>query len=225
MSEVSLKFLRFHCLDRHHCAVHYRHLIDRIVQRFQEANAEVAVDSTVMRNWYQLMYTLHRDLGKEDGPDVFHTCGGGELQDLVDKGLVYDLSRELDSGWRDSFVPAAWHPLRFTGREYAVPLEQGFVFVWYNKRIFEKLGLTVPTQFDELLGICAEVKRAGIVPFAVGNRERWPGAFFFSHLFHRIGGRECSCPISPWRRTTGDPGQLHCRSREPPEPCRSGSVR
>lgn len=26
------------------------------------------------------------------------------------------------------------------------------------------------------------------MPFTVGNRERWPGAFFFSHLFQRIGG-------------------------------------
>ncbi len=194
MAPIVLRFLRFHCLDRHHCAVQYHQLIDGIIRRFEDTHPTVRIESTVMRNWYQLMYTLNKKLPEDDGPDVYHTCGGGELEDLAARGLAYDLSRDLDGGWREDFVPAAWHPLRFRGREYAVPLEQGFVFVWYNKRIFEKFNLLPPSSFDELLSICRRLRAGGIIPFSAGNKERWPGAFFFSHLFHRIGGEAVFVP-------------------------------
>jgi raffinose/stachyose/melibiose transport system substrate-binding protein len=194
MNQVALKFLRFHCLDRYHCAVQYHQLIDGIIRRFGETSPSVRIDSEVMRNWYQLMYILHRDLGKDDCPDVFHTCGGGELEDLVNQGLVHDLSQDLNNGWREHFAPASWGPLRFNGKEYAVPLEQGFVFTWYNKNIFSKFGLTPPASFEDLIAICKELRKNGIIPFAVGNKERWPGAFFFSHLFQRIGGESVFVP-------------------------------
>ncbi len=194
MTPVVLKFLRFHCLDRHHCAVQYHQLVDGIIRRFEDAHPTIRIESTVMRNWYQLMYTLNKKLPEEDGPDVFHTCGGGELEDLAERGMACDLSGELDRNWREHFVPASWHPLRHDGREYAVPLEQGFVFVWYNKRIFSRFDVRPPRSFDELLSVCRKLRCGGMIPFAVGNRERWPGAFFFSHLFHRIGGEAVFVP-------------------------------
>ena len=190
MKQVTLRFLRFHCLDRFHCSVQYHQLIDGVIERFEKTNPHIKIESIIMRNWYQLMYTLKKKLPTGESPDVFHTCGGGELEELTREDLVYDLTDALNHGWRQTFIPASLHPLRFNDREYAVPLEQGFIFVWYNKKIFEKFGLSVPRTFDELLIICRELSRCGIVPFAVGNNEKWPGAFFFSHLFHRIGGGE-----------------------------------
>jgi len=164
--------------------------VDGVIRRFEEANPGIRIESIVMRNWYQLMYTLHKQLPTDEGPDIFHTNGGGELEDLVATGLVHDLTPDLNNGWRDYFVPASFHPLKFNEREYAAPLEQGFIFVWYNKNIFEKFGFSVPRTFNELLVICKELSRSGIIPFSVGNGDRWFGAFFFSHLFHRIGGEE-----------------------------------
>ncbi|MBI5575768.1 MAG: extracellular solute-binding protein [Deltaproteobacteria bacterium] len=188
MKKIKLKFLRYHCLDRHHCSVQYRQMLDGLIRRFEEANPWIEVESTVMRNWYQLMYTLNRDLPDPEGPDVFHTCGGGELEDLVGKGLVHDLSTELEGGWKETFAPASLHPLKVEGKTYAAPVEQGCIFVWYDRNIFDRFGFSIPRSVDQLISICRELSGAGLVPFAVGNKERWPGAFFFSHLFHRIGG-------------------------------------
>ncbi|MFH2059872.1 MAG: extracellular solute-binding protein [Pseudomonadota bacterium] len=190
MKKVTLNFLRFHCLDRHHCSVEYHDLISDIINRFENENPHIKIESTVLRNWYQLMYKLKKELPNENGPDIFHTNGGGELLELVSAGLVHDLSGDLNDGWRDQFITASFDPLKFDGKEYAIPLEQGFVFVWYNKSIFDQLNLNKPETFTDLLYICQTLKSKGITPFSVGNRERWPGAFFFSHLFQRIGGEE-----------------------------------
>ncbi len=191
MKQITLKFLRFHCLDRHHCAVQYYHLIDGIIKRFEEANPHIKIESTVMRNWYQLMHMVNKKLPADDEtPDIFHTCGGDTLGRLAEAGLVHDLTQDLDNGWREDFVAPALYPLKFNGGEFAVPLEQGCLFVWYNKKIFQKFGFSVPHTFDDLLVMCRELSRSGLVSFTVGNREKWPGAFFFCHLFHRIGGEK-----------------------------------
>ncbi len=190
MKLVTLRFLRFHCLDRHHCAVQYHQLIDGIIRRFEEANPHIKIESTIMRNWYQLMHIVNKKLRRDETPDIFHTSGGGILEELANEGLVYDLSSILDSGWREDFVAATLYPLKSNGREYAVPLEQGFLFVWYNRKTFEEFGLSIPSNFDQLLAVCRELSSAGIVPFSMGNVEKWFGEFFFSHLFHRIGGEE-----------------------------------
>jgi raffinose/stachyose/melibiose transport system substrate-binding protein len=164
--------------------------VDGIIKRFEESHPDIKIKSTIMRNWYQLMYTLNKKLPTDDAPDIFHTCGGGVLEELSDAGLVHDLTYDMNNGWREDFVSAALHPLRFHEKDFAVPLEQGCIFVWYNKRVFEEFGFSIPRTFDELLDICKELRKRGVVPFTVGNGERWPGEFFFSHLFHRIGGEE-----------------------------------
>ena len=190
MKEVIFRFLRFHCMDRYHCSVQYFHLIEDIIERFERDNPHVRVESTVMRNWYQLMHLLNNSITTDDTPDVFHTSGAGLLKGLVNRGLVYDLSDDLGTEWRRSFVPASLLPCRVAGREYAVPLEQGFIFVWYNTRIFRQLGLRPPATYSELLSICVELRKAGVIPFSLGGVEKWFGDFFFSYLFQRIGGDE-----------------------------------
>ncbi len=190
MKEINLEFLRYHCLDRHHCAVQYYQLIDRIIKRFQGAYPDIEIESRVMRNWYQLMYILNKSLSTEETPDLFFTSGGGILEELASQGLVYDLSQELNDGWRETFIPAALEPLKHNNREFAIPLEQGFIFVWYNKSIFQESGLSIPLTFNELLDVCSELVRRSIVPFSMGMVEKWFGEFFFSYLLQRIGGED-----------------------------------
>lgn len=57
---------------------------------------------------------------------------------------------------------------------YALPLEMNIEGFWYNKKIFEDLGLKEPLTWDELEHIAAKVHEAGIQPFAVSGVQRWP---------------------------------------------------
>jgi raffinose/stachyose/melibiose transport system substrate-binding protein len=190
LNDISLKILRYHCLDRKHCSLQYHQLMDGIIERFQASYPAVRLDSKVMRNWYQLMYTLEKSLPTPDTPDVFYTSGGGILQELAAKGLVYDLHQELNDGWRGSFFPATLQPLTYNGHEYAIPLEQGIILVWYNKLIFERFGISVPANFNEFFDLCKELIGRGIVPLTMGTTEKWFADFLFSYLFHRIGGED-----------------------------------
>ncbi len=62
---------------------------------------------------------------------------------------------------------------------------------WYNTALFEKAGIAEPpTTWTELLATVQKLKDAGITPIAVGERDKWPGHFYWVYLAMRIGGQD-----------------------------------
>ncbi|GGN95809.1 ABC transporter substrate-binding protein [Saccharibacillus kuerlensis] len=61
------------------------------------------------------------------------------------------------------------------GHVYSFHLSQdtGMQGVVYNKDMFEELGLTVPTNFEEFLAVCEKIKAAGITPVFMPFKDNW----------------------------------------------------
>jgi raffinose/stachyose/melibiose transport system substrate-binding protein len=86
------------------------------------------------------------------------------------------------------------HPALLTlGRSgdelYALPLEASFAVFWYDRGVFEPLGLEPPRTWEELLAACDRLREAGLVPIALGNRGRWPVLLYYGYLVDRLGVR------------------------------------
>jgi raffinose/stachyose/melibiose transport system substrate-binding protein len=77
----------------------------------------------------------------------------------------------------------------FKGNVYGVPMEQDLMGVYYNKDLFTKLGLTVPTTYAEFIAVADKIKEAGLVPIAFGNRDRWPATNTLSLILGLTAGR------------------------------------
>ncbi len=59
------------------------------------------------------------------------------------------------------------------GRISALPYSVMAASVIYNKDLFAKAGVDVPTTWDELLAACAKLKAAGITPFYATFKDDW----------------------------------------------------
>jgi len=162
------------------------------VERFEAAHPQVQVEVVP---YEQNLYKdkLRTAMGSRNPPDVFHTWGGGVLASYAAEGKVYELTEALqEDNWQTQFLPAALRfcadPARKEPHYYAVPLDIGVVPVWYNRDLFARYEIEVPHTFAELKEICRKLKAAGLIPFALGNRDKWPGAFFFIYFANRWGG-------------------------------------
>ena len=125
-------------------------------------------------------------------PDLFQSWGGGVLAEYADAGLVQDLTPELQkNGWGDSFQPGpARRCTTSATRPTACPGDAGMVGFWYNKSLFKQAGIdTPPTTWTGLLDIVKKLKAAKITPIALGEKDKWPGAFYWVYLATRIGGK------------------------------------
>ena len=123
------------------------------------------------------------ELSSSNPPDVFYSWEGGRALELIKAGFAADLSGYYKQyGWDKSLNPASVTLATFDGKQYFVPTEIGASVVWYRKDLYEKLGLTVPTTWDELMANAAKAKAAGLAPFMLSNQKKWPAQFMWSAI-------------------------------------------
>lgn len=160
--------------------------IENGVKAFEEANPGVKVEISIMEN-DPYKTKLRTVMGSGDAPDVFHSWGGGWLKAFVDEGLVMDMTEDI-KGWEDQLSEAAIGMNTFDGKVWGSPLITSSTIMFYNTEMFERLGLEVPKTFEELEVVAETLKSNGIIPFALANQSKWPGAQHFVLLSMRIGG-------------------------------------
>jgi len=165
-----------------------REVLQRAVDRFEAAHPGVEVEVVSFQN-DPFKQKLAIEMAGGTPPDIFHTWGGGVLAAYARGGKVLDLTDALQrDAWKDAFNPTALGFCTFDGRTWAVPLDISVVPVWYNTQIFGPHGLKPPRTFAELKNTCVKLRAAGVIPLALGNKDQWPGAFYFIYLATRLAG-------------------------------------
>jgi glucose/mannose transport system substrate-binding protein len=79
------------------------------------------------------------------------------------------------------------------GHPYVVPLNMHIQnILYYNKKLFDELGLEPPKNFEELMTVSAAIKEAkpDMAPLGLGTKESWEAAFVLDSLLLEEGGPE-----------------------------------
>jgi raffinose/stachyose/melibiose transport system substrate-binding protein len=165
-------------------------LWEKLADEYMAAHPNVTIESTSYENenFKTKMTTV---MLSGEPPDIFQSWGGGVMNEYAKAGLLKDITTDLDrDGWRDTFAPGALGVYSYLGKNYGVPRDMGMVGFWYNKDLFAKAGIdNPPATWTELLEDVQKLKAAGITPIALGEGDKWPGAFWWEYLAVRIGGK------------------------------------
>ncbi|MCX6068169.1 MAG: extracellular solute-binding protein [Chloroflexi bacterium] len=109
------------------------------------------------------------------GPDIVYTPGPSFVFQMAKAGQLLaldDYAKELN--WDKQFLPWALSLGQVNGKLYSVPNEIETLILYYNKTVFEQHGWKPPTTIDEYLKLNDEIKAAGLVPNAIGNKSWKP---------------------------------------------------
>src|SRR4051812_29383957 len=157
--------------------------------QYMAAHPNVKVKITVLENEaFKAKLTTNMQAGKP--PDLFQSWGGGTLKEQADAGLIKDITDPTKS-WIDTLNPAGVGLYKVDGKQYGIPYNLGLVGVWYNKKLFKKAGISgPPATWDDFLGDIQKLKAAGITPIAVGEKDKWPGMFWWANLSLRVAGKD-----------------------------------
>jgi raffinose/stachyose/melibiose transport system substrate-binding protein len=122
-------------------------------------------------------------LQSDSPPDLYQQWGGGNLASQITSGKVLDITAQtkgllgpVTEGWQ------------VDGKQYGLPYVRHVVGFWYRKDLFTQANVTVPSTVDELGAVVAKLRAAKIVPVAIGGKDRWPDAFYWSYF----AVRECA---------------------------------
>ena len=123
-------------------------------------------------------------------PDVFSYWAGARTQFVVDSGALQPIDDLWKSAGLDAVVPAsvAQGATLYGGKRYLVPFGYHYAAFFYNKKLLAKVGVATPGTWPEFLAACKKLKAAGVVPIALGSKNRWPAQFWFDYLILRTAG-------------------------------------
>lgn len=137
-------------------------------------------------------------------PDMYTSWSGGPMNEYIESGYAQPLDDLYDEyGLRDRFMDGALEQASYNGQLYAVPVKNISVAgIYYNKDLFEKYGVEVPTTLSELEEACDTFLENGITPFTLANSTKWTGSMYFQCLAARKGGLE------PFQKATTGEGSF-----------------
>jgi len=106
-------------------------------------------------------------IGLNAGPDgIGHAVKTGSVIDLTGSSFLSNL------------MPAAVQAGTVDGKTYGFAQGTYAIGVWYNKDLFEKAGVAVPTNWDEFLAVCETIKQTGVAPLAISGKDTWTTGYY-----------------------------------------------
>jgi ABC-type glycerol-3-phosphate transport system substrate-binding protein len=138
-----------------------RDALEKLTQAITRAHPEITFEITGVA-YAQFQPLLQTKIAAGDVPDLM-TGRPQNSVNLVEAGVFMDLTNEL---FVKNVQPQALKEQQVNGRYYSVPIDFTAFGVAYNKEMFDKYGLKVPTTLSEMIKVCDTFKANGIVPFA-----------------------------------------------------------
>jgi raffinose/stachyose/melibiose transport system substrate-binding protein len=131
-------------------------------------------------------------LGANTAPDIFITWTGGGMIEYINADKIIPLTKYLNQGnYKDYFMDAGIAQATYKGDIWAVPgIAVSVAFLWYNKPVFNSLGITVPSTIPELEAACDKMVANGIIPFGLANKAKYRASFFYMYLVDRYAGTQ-----------------------------------
>ncbi len=126
-----------------------------------------------------------------EAPDMYIHWGGGPMVEYYNSGFVNDITDLFNTYDHPDFIEAAVEQSSYDGKVLAIPFGGlSGCDMFYNKTIFEEVGVEVPETIDELEEVCDKLLEAGYVPFSLANGSKWTGSMFYMYLVARHSGND-----------------------------------
>ena len=122
-------------------------------------------------------------------PDLMLITPGQFLDNAMTSGALTDLTDLWAQSGADQTAPPALQALSVRdGRQYYLPTGYNWNGVYYNKQVFEQLGLQPPQTWDEFLELSETLWLNGVTPFAISGADPFMGLLWLDYLNLRLNG-------------------------------------
>lgn len=184
-----------------------KRVVNTVSKWYTDAHPNVEVEAV----WWQkaqMFPALRSAFSAGSGfPDIFYW--DLDAIEFASAGWAADLSA---LNWNEVEPWAA--DLKFPGPDgkqgrFGLVLEVTSDEIYYNKSIFDKLGIKVPANYqfsaDEFYSICKQIRAAGIDPFANGIGDRpYPGAYITNFVLLSALGEEALINLNLGKKSWKD---------------------
>ena len=142
--------------------------LEKLVKQFEEENPNIKVNLQNQGNYGDLNQILVATMqSPQDLPTITQAYPDWMLQ-FQSADLVADLTDMVkgENGIEDyeDILPGVREEIEIDGKIMGLPFNKSTEVLWYNKTLFDELGLEVPTTFEELEEVSKKIKEEKDIP-------------------------------------------------------------
>lgn len=156
--------------------VHYKpEAVDVFEQLEEEFNSTHDNIHLTISSPNDAMTVLKTRFVREDYPDILGIGGDINYSYFIDSDILADVSdyeglSQINPAYVEILEGLEFVP---TDGTYGVPYVANAAGVLYNRAMFKERGWEIPKTWDELMALCEEIQKEGILPFYFGFKDTW----------------------------------------------------
>ncbi|GAA0372572.1 extracellular solute-binding protein [Actinoallomurus spadix] len=152
---------------------------NQAIKEFEAAHPGVKVKFEE-KGFEQIQKTAPMVMNSKDAPDILEYNKGNATAGLLSKqGLLTDMTAEVTKrGWDKLLPPSVAETAKYDAKGvmggdkwYGVPNYAEYLQVYYNKALFDKYGVKVPTTLDEFTKAMDTFVSKGVTPLSNAGAE------------------------------------------------------
>ncbi|MDJ1006394.1 MAG: ABC transporter substrate-binding protein [Paracoccaceae bacterium] len=176
-----------------------RAVMEQLAADFDAMHPNLTVELDIVDR--EAWKTQIRNALSANPPDVVNWYAATRMRPYVDAGLFMDIS-DL---WEDpamADLASTKGALTLDGAQWGVPYTYYQWGVYYRKDIFDELGLSEPSTWEEELANCQAILDSGRKCYTIGSKFLWTAGGWFDYINSRTNGYEFHIELAtgqvPW---------------------------
>jgi raffinose/stachyose/melibiose transport system substrate-binding protein len=177
-----------------------------LVDQYMAENKNVTIEIEALQDEpYKSKFKAYTS--SDQLPDVVSVWGQPAFIDpVINSGYLAELNASDYTNY--NFLAGALSGFSKDGKIYGLARNSDMMVFYYNKAIFSKYGISVPTTFDELLAISDKLKDTGIATCAMDGKDKWPIAILYTDITLRYTGESTLIPKAVSSKSFAEPRLL-----------------
>lgn len=163
--------------------------MEKSIAAFEKENPDIDVKYTYYNYSPEYLTALKAAAVSGGLPDVIGLQPGAFTQRYRDNLTPLNTlaASEWGEDWIKSIFPINVKQMLMGNPEgdsnyYILPQESQVLAVWYNRKLFEKFGITVPTDYKQLVSAAKTLSENGLIPMFQGAADGWQNINVFLML-------------------------------------------
>ena len=168
--------------------------INKMISAFENDNTLIKISYTNYNYNPEYLAALAAGAGSNTLGDILGLQPGSLTQQY--KAYLIDLSSyakaEWGENWMEKFYKIDADQIKLGNAAgddsvYILPVESQIINIIYNKKIFDELGLSVPTTWQQLKDVSKKLTQGGYAPLYFGGADGWQHVNLFLMLAYQHG--------------------------------------
>ena len=165
-----------------------KQIIEDAVVEYHELHPNITIEQDGVTG-EQYKTKIKTAFAAGEAPDIAYMFSGGSFaQPYIDAGYLLPIDDYLSDDVKDKILPGMIEAHTYDGKIYSLPTVTFLANLYCNTEMFEDAGAEIPTTWTELLDACEKLKAAGYTPILMGEKDRWPGMYWYDIISARTAG-------------------------------------